>query len=742
MIALGWIGQACFFSRSLYQWFESERAQRSAAPKHYWTMSLVGSALVGVYAVSRAEWILLAGLVLNSVVYARNLALGARRPVLQRVPLALAGVAMTAILLTVWAAQLESPDSLPRSWVSLAALGQLLWSSRFLIQWFQAERSGRPTFGPSFWWTSLLGNVALLAYAIRLGDPVFIAGFALGPVPQVRNLMLLARQSPRGAPELARLKWCLVPLMLPLVYSACARGLWAPDEPRYAEVAREIYEPFHGATPGTAIAPAPGWAMHLCGELYPNKPPLLYWLAGASGWLLEWREFALRLPSLLSVLGAAALVSWTARRWWGAVAAAWAPALLIGTAMMAEIGGRLQIDPLLMLLCCGSLLFVDHHRHAERSGAWLPLAGLLVGLAALAKGPVAYLHVGLPLVVWMALERRRATRTLRSRAGVAAALLAVGPVLMWAGSVSIIAPELAHDLFLGQHVSRVAEGKAHAAPPWKYLLSLPLLLLPWTPVVLGGLRDLRSSMRDHDMDFGLAKAGSWFLVIFAVFSIIPVKRDLYLLPLYPAAALLGARFLSARAHLGELSAWIRLTPVALFAILGSALVALPFVEIPNFEVDRPTLSVVAGLSLWAAALALRGLRRDGPTATWGQGVFATWSFGLLATAVVVLPPLNDLKCARELAEQVRDWPRSPSKIPCIGVQPEGYRFYGAIPAVRGNFAALFEHRNAEGTEFLALVRERDWNRWSDPRKDTFEVLLQSNVGSKSCLLLGARGARP
>jgi 4-amino-4-deoxy-L-arabinose transferase-like glycosyltransferase/lipid-A-disaccharide synthase-like uncharacterized protein len=742
MIALGWIGQACFFSRSLYQWFESERSRTSAAPKHYWTISLVGSALVSIYAVGRAEWILLAGLLINGIVYARNLALGSRRRGLPRVPLALTGVAMGGVLLAVWAAQLEAPDALPRAWVSLAAVGQLLWSSRFLIQWLQAERTGRPSFGPAFWWVSLLGNLALLAYALRLGDPVFIAGYALGPVPQVRNLILLARQAPSPEPALARLRWCLVPLMLPLVYSAFARGLWAPDEPRYAEVAREIYEPYHGVAPATEIAAAPGWVMHLCGELYPDKPPLLYWLAGACGWMLEWQEFALRIPSLLSVLGTALLVGWTAKRWWGSTAGAWAPALLVGTAMMTEIGGRLQIDPLLTVLCCGSLLFADQHRHAQRAGAWLPAAGLLVGLAALAKGPVAYLHVGLPLVAWIFLERKLPTRPLLGRSGLLALLLAVVPVLLWAGSVSLIAPELAHDLFFGQHLSRAASGRIHAGPPWKYLLTLPLLLLPWTPVVLGGLRDLVPALSGRRMDAGLAKAGSWFLLVFVVFSLIPVKRDLYLLPLYPAAALLGARFLSQRPTLEELSGFVRHTPAVVFALLGSALVALPFVEIREFEIGRPELAVTAGLGLWVAAWMLRSLRQERSTTSWGQGVFATWGLGLLATAAVVFPPLDELKCSQELAERIGALPELPTKIPCIGVQPEGYRFYGAIPTVRGDFDTLLEHQQNEGAAFLALIRARDWADWTDPAKSAFEVLLTEDVGSKSCLLVGARSELP
>ena len=75
----------------------------------------------------------------------------------------------------------------------------------------------------------------------------------------------------RKLPASFRPRWHWMWLVLPLAASAWSRGLWAPDEPRYAEVAREIHE-------------SGDWlVLHLCGEVYPDKPPLLYWLAGAAG---------------------------------------------------------------------------------------------------------------------------------------------------------------------------------------------------------------------------------------------------------------------------------------------------------------------------------------------------------------------------------------------------------------------------------------------------------------------------
>ena len=85
------------------------------------------------------------------------------------------------------------------------------------------------------------------------------------------------------------------PGRLASVASAASHGLWAPDEPRYAEVAREVF-----VEPGLLV-------MRLCGDLYPDKPPLLFWLAGLLGKLSNWDPFWMRLVSILATLGTAGL---------------------------------------------------------------------------------------------------------------------------------------------------------------------------------------------------------------------------------------------------------------------------------------------------------------------------------------------------------------------------------------------------------------------------------------------------
>lgn len=81
-----------------------------------------------------------------------------------------------------------------RVWLAIGFLGQALFASRFLIQWFKSEMEGRSIIPVAFWYCSLGGGVVLLAYAIHKLDPVFIIGQGSGLVVYFRNLYLISRE--------------------------------------------------------------------------------------------------------------------------------------------------------------------------------------------------------------------------------------------------------------------------------------------------------------------------------------------------------------------------------------------------------------------------------------------------------------------------------------------------------------------------------------------------------------------
>jgi lipid-A-disaccharide synthase-like uncharacterized protein len=209
--AFGWAGQAVFTWRVVEQWVASERARRSVIPPAFWAWSLLGSALLVVYAAHRRDPVFLLGPLLNGSIYARNLWMSrpgaprraARRPALW--PLALGFVLFAAVTV-----ESIGPDhgfvqfGHPLVWLVIGFVGQALWSGRFVVQWIVSERRGESVLPPVFFWMSIVGSVLLFLYAlVRPGpDWVNIAAYSLNPIPYARNLVLLSRSraAARGVP--------------------------------------------------------------------------------------------------------------------------------------------------------------------------------------------------------------------------------------------------------------------------------------------------------------------------------------------------------------------------------------------------------------------------------------------------------------------------------------------------------------------------------------------------------------
>jgi len=198
MHVAGWIGQGCFFLRFLVQWIAAERAGASVVPRSFWWLSLAGSVLVTGYVLEKGEYVLLVSLVIGGIVYARNLAL---RPGGARADSRWILVSAILMIGALVAAEVLSPKKFLGAsavWAAIGLLGQALWVARFPLQWWMSEREGSSRFPAAFWWTSLAGNVLLLAYAIEIRDLLIVLGYLPGPVLQVRNLMLDRRSGQRS----------------------------------------------------------------------------------------------------------------------------------------------------------------------------------------------------------------------------------------------------------------------------------------------------------------------------------------------------------------------------------------------------------------------------------------------------------------------------------------------------------------------------------------------------------------
>ncbi len=82
-------------------------------------------------------------------------------------------------------------------WVMFGLSGQLLFMSRFIVQWIASERVGKSVMPVAFWYFSISGGIVLFCYAVYRQDPVFILGQSMGLVIYLRNLWLIRSERKR-----------------------------------------------------------------------------------------------------------------------------------------------------------------------------------------------------------------------------------------------------------------------------------------------------------------------------------------------------------------------------------------------------------------------------------------------------------------------------------------------------------------------------------------------------------------
>lgn len=76
-------------------------------------------------------------------------------------------------------------------WLIVGVVGQLMFTARFLVQWWASEKAGRSVVPVTFWYFSILGSLIVLAYGIHKLEPVIIIGQLPGTIIYARNLWLI-----------------------------------------------------------------------------------------------------------------------------------------------------------------------------------------------------------------------------------------------------------------------------------------------------------------------------------------------------------------------------------------------------------------------------------------------------------------------------------------------------------------------------------------------------------------------
>ena len=379
-------------------------------------------------------------------------------------------------------------------------------------------------------------------------------------------------------------------------------GLVGADEPRYAQIAREMLQRHDWVTP------------ILYGHPWFEKPPLYYWGAmvsyQAAGGVSDW---AARLPSVvLCTLMIFFIFVWSRhfRRGMQLDAAL----ITASSAIVIGFGRSASTDmPLTAMFTAAMLSWYGWHVTENRG--WLLAFYLFSGLGTLAKGPVSVLLAGL-IIIGFAAIRRDPRLVLRTLWPVGIALyLAV--TLPWFVLVQRANPEFFRIFFLQHNLARyTTDIYRHHQPFWFYLPVGLLALVPWTVFVIvaivDAIRDWRFSVQqppgEEDLRTFLAV---WLLLPIIFFSFSQSKLPGYLLPAIPAGTILLADFIRRREDAGDKpNTWVALLHAMLSAAMLAAALVVPF-KLLKVDLTRPALMVAVVLALTAILALWLSLHNQG-----------------------------------------------------------------------------------------------------------------------------------
>jgi 4-amino-4-deoxy-L-arabinose transferase-like glycosyltransferase len=363
------------------------------------------------------------------------------------------------------------------------------------------------------------------------------------------------------------------------------RDLFHPDEGRYAEIPREMVLSGDWVTP------------RLNDLKYFEKPPLQYWATAAAYIAVGQSEWSARLwPALLGFLGVAAVLI-VGKTLFDLRTGMHAALILASSLLFMLYAQVVTLDMGLTFFLTASLscflLAMRVGLTLRQERIWICCAWASAALAVLSKGLIGVVLPGLALLAYAAIYRDwRMLRVPLWPPAIAIFLVIASP---WFVLVQLRNPEFFDFFFIGEHIERFALSGHHRPGAWYYFLPIVLIgMMPWTSVLLAAVPlALRRPQTDNNRVHIDRFLVLWVVVIVGFFSLSSSKLPGYVLPVFPALALLAARW-TARVEPAQLRP--HLLPGFVIAALTLIVVAAinPLTtHFPRLAEGRPLLPVLA-----------------------------------------------------------------------------------------------------------------------------------------------------
>jgi 4-amino-4-deoxy-L-arabinose transferase-like glycosyltransferase len=395
-------------------------------------------------------------------------------------------------------------------------------------------------------------------------------------------------------------------------------------------------------------------------EVRYKKPVGIYWLQAAvvktaeSLGVPEARAtiWLYRVPSLIGAIGAVLLTYWTALAFMSR-RSAFLAGLMIATSLLLNIEARLAKTDAMLLLCCVAAMGVMARAYLrqgdQRDVRWSHAAILWTAIAAgiLIKGPLILMVVGVAaLSVSIADRSGRWILRLRPLVGVLWVILLVMP---WFVAILDKAGEAFLQDSVGQDLlSKIFKGQeTHGAPPGYYLVLFWLTFWPAAPLAAVAAPAVWRHRREAATRFLLA----WLVPTWIVFELVVTKLPHYVLPLYPAIAILIAREIERR-DLSDNAHLVRTTvmwPIfaAMLPVLGIGLLIYLRAQFGWIAWPFAAGAAIFGFYAWRL-YDVEGAERSFVRAA------AACVLMIVAVLGVAVPLMRPVFPSRQLAEMVND----------------------------------------------------------------------------------------
>ena len=322
------------------------------------------------------------------------------------------------------------------------------------------------------------------------------------------------------------------------LFSTTRSSLWDRDEPRFTRAVVEMLES------GSYLVPT------FNGEVWPDKPPLLYWIMSVPIRLLGPTEFACRFFGVIGSGLACVLTFFIGRRLLGKEAGLWAMVILASNLLMLFVGSAATSDAVLLPFNVAAIAIFALSIGSKMRLSHAVAIGCILGLAMLTKGPIGLMPLpAIAAILWF----DRKTRTNFWRDGLLMGVsLIIGFLIFaaWAIPANISTDGEFLRVFVGRHIINRAlrPMENHGG---NFLLYLPYYLpviivgfFPWTLHLPGAISAV-SGGRIGGKN-GRILLLSWIVPAFIIMSLAATKLPHYILFIWPAIALAVAGLITAQ----------------------------------------------------------------------------------------------------------------------------------------------------------------------------------------------------